>query len=205
MSTRSVTTLNRLYVAKLRALPGFPGVLINAARLLRPSKPESVSSHALWFIKHTQAVLVPLHSAPPSDRHSVYRSCFSSDSAEGFRNVERAFAATRRPRHCCKIGTGGEKWKIGFSNYPQAAPVQKIRRIRRKLRQCRNRRRHRTRVRTRSKQASHRARYPDGRRTPPTRVFRGVSRTSLETCAVSISQYGEVPHRRRPRQTTGLA
>jgi hypothetical protein len=62
-----------LYVAVLLILPGFPGLLVNAGRPRYLSKPIAVSSHALWFIKHTQAVLVPIHSALPTDRHSVYR------------------------------------------------------------------------------------------------------------------------------------
>jgi hypothetical protein len=64
---------SQLYVPVLPALPGFPGLLVNAGRLRSLSKPEAVSSHALCYIKHTQAVLVPIQFALLPVRHSVYR------------------------------------------------------------------------------------------------------------------------------------
>jgi hypothetical protein len=63
----------RLYVPVLRTLPGFPGFLVNAVRLRSFPKPKAVSSHALCYIKHTQAVLVPIQFALLPVRHSVYR------------------------------------------------------------------------------------------------------------------------------------
>jgi hypothetical protein len=174
-----------LYVAASPTFLGLPGFLVNT-RTLRPyPKHRAVSSHALCFIKHTQAVLVPKCCALLPVRRSVYRRCLKATRSEIFEPADVTRGATWTLRYCCKIRTGGEKWKIQPLNHPPVFFPQANPRTPRRHGRKRSQPESRGTIRRKKiKQASFRGAFPDAPAIRPTRVFPAASRISPEKNAV---------------------